>query len=135
MIRYLAKQEIKEINRRMTLEFGGHFSSYNDNLLNPNALEYLLEAPDCKVFGVERYPDVFLKAAVYSYYIIKDHIFIDGNKRTGIESAFLFLKNNGYRAKESLTNEKIVNFALSIEKDEIDINEIAEFLSQYFIKV
>lgn len=39
--------------------------------------------------------DIFQMAATYSYQIIKNHPFIDGNKRTGILSAITFLERNG----------------------------------------
>ena len=58
MIRYLTRQEIIEINRRMTLEFGGYFSLYNDNLANENSLEFVLDAPFTEVFGHKRYPEI-----------------------------------------------------------------------------
>ncbi|MBS3761709.1 MAG: type II toxin-antitoxin system death-on-curing family toxin, partial [Planctomycetes bacterium] len=34
-------------------------------------------------------------AAAYLYYIVQDHPFVDGNKRTGLASALVFLKMNG----------------------------------------
>lgn len=38
--------------------------------------------------------------------IISNHVFQDGNKRTGLEAALLFLKINGWR----LIDNDIVNF-------------------------
>ena len=35
-------------------------------------------------------------AAVYFFHIIKNHPFIDGNKRTGLLTALKFLAQNGY---------------------------------------
>ncbi|NQS99272.1 MAG: type II toxin-antitoxin system death-on-curing family toxin [candidate division Zixibacteria bacterium] len=133
-MRYLTRQEIIEINRRMTLEFGGHFSFSNNNIQNLNSFEYVLEAPKLVLFKAEAYPAIFQKAAVYCFFIIKDHIFNDGNKRTGIESAFLFLEYNGYATKESLTKERIINLALSVEDGKLVVDEIAVFLSQHFEK-
>ena len=47
------------------------------------------------VFGVERFPDVFQKAAAYCFFIVKNHPFIDGNKRTGFLAGLMFLIANG----------------------------------------
>ena|SRR4030067_1792429 len=134
MIRYLSRRDIVEINRRMTLEFGGLFTPENDNLCNPNSLNYILTAPSMRIFDREIYPDIFQKAAVYCFYIIKDHIFNDGNKRTGLESAFLFLAINQYVPKPSLNNDLIVKLALSIKSGDYQIDQIAEFFSEHFEK-
>lgn len=45
--------------------------------------------------GKELYPDVFLKAAALLDSLINNHPFVDGNKRTGITAAALFLQANG----------------------------------------
>ena len=134
MMRYLDRQEIIEINRRMTLEFGGLFSQHCDNIQNANSFEYLLQAPKLTAHVKEIYPSVFLKAAVYCYIIIKDHIFYDGNKRTGVESSFLFLEINGYSPKADLSPDKIINLALSVEKGDMNIEKIALFFEEYFDK-
>lgn len=44
--------------------------------------------------GQELYPNAEEKAAHLLYFIIKDHPFTDGNKRTGAFLFLLFLKNN-----------------------------------------
>ncbi|MGB6219487.1 type II toxin-antitoxin system death-on-curing family toxin [Haloferula sp.] len=42
-------------------------------------------------------PSVFAIAASYAFGIVKNHPFIDGNKRTGFMAAYTFLGVNGYR--------------------------------------
>ena len=39
------------------------------------------------------------KAARYAYGIIKNHPFVDGNKRTATAAMSAFLRTNGYRFK------------------------------------
>ena len=41
------------------------------------------------------------KAAHLFYYIIKDHSFPDGNKRSGVVMAYLFLLVNGYEVSDA----------------------------------
>jgi death-on-curing protein len=38
--------------------------------------------------------DIFEMAAAYLYYIVRDHPFVDGNKRTGAVTALVFLEIN-----------------------------------------
>jgi death-on-curing protein len=83
MIKYLNRREILEINRRMTLEFGGYFSFSNDNIANSGSFEFLLEAPEMSIDGQEIYAGIFEKAAIYCFLIIKDHIFFRWQQANG----------------------------------------------------
>ncbi|RMD91183.1 MAG: type II toxin-antitoxin system death-on-curing family toxin [Calditrichaeota bacterium] len=131
---YLSKRDIKFINKEMTLRFGGLFISANDNVKNENSLNYLVDAVKVSDYGQELYETVFEKAAAYLFYIIKDHIFHDGNKRTGIESAFLFLEKNGFSIKEDLEPLEIVEVAEKVASGEFQLPEIAVWLQKNSIK-
>lgn len=98
-----------------------------------NAILSLESLPKQAVFGQELYPTLFLKAAVYARNMIMSHPFIDGNKRTGMTLASVFLENNGYKvkAKEAV----IEKFALKIVKEKLDLEEIAKFLKQHSWKI
>lgn len=121
---YLSKEDILFINKEMILQFGGLFIS-GDNIANVNSLEYVLEAVKTKIFTRDLFPTIFDKAAAYAFYIIKDHIFHDGNKRTGMEAAFAFLERNGIFLEDSLSWEEIVSFAISIEEGKAALKEIS----------
>ena len=41
-------------------------------------------------------PSVFDLAAAYAYGIVRNHPFVDGNKRTGFLAAYVFLDMNGW---------------------------------------
>lgn len=86
-------------------------------------------SPRQHVFGKELYPTVFLKAALYAKEIITVHPFLDGNKRTGMGAASIFLENNGYKiiAKEG----EIEKFALGIVGKKLDLKKIAAWLKKH----
>jgi death-on-curing protein len=44
--------------------------------------------------GQELHPSVFDKAAAYLFHICSNHPFVDGNKRTALASALVFLELN-----------------------------------------
>ena len=67
------------------------------DFLHEENLDYVLEAVQADLFGEPMYPTMPDKAAVYCFSVIGNHIFTDGNKRTGLESALAFLKLNGMR--------------------------------------
>ena len=93
---YLTRKDIPIINEMTIQQHGGQYLP-PENLLNPDRLEYVQEAVSAVMFGEELYPTLADKAAVYLHAIVSGHVFQDGNKRTGYESAQLFLKLNGYK--------------------------------------
>ena len=102
---YLQKGDIVLINKLTVERHGGNFVPPL-NLLNESPLDYLIEAVEGKIFGQQMYPTIHDKAAFYMFSIISNHVFQDGNKRTGLEAALLFMKLNGYQLKEDLINVK-----------------------------
>ena len=70
-------------NHRVVLETTGSFFP-PDNLINPGSLDWVLNAIQHPIFGIDPYPGLISKAALLAWTIINDHIFYDGNKRTGM---------------------------------------------------
>ncbi len=58
-------------------------------------------------------PDVIELAAAYTAGIIRNHPFVDGNKRTGFVVGVLFLEMNGYRliASEEDATQAVLSLA------------------------
>jgi death-on-curing protein len=67
-------------------------------------------------------------AAAYLFHIVKNHPFIDGNKRTGAVSALVFLATNGILVKSDQREfEKLV---LNIVDNKVGKDEAANFLRE-----
>lgn len=82
-------------------------------------LESAVMRPKATFGGEELYSDVFSKAAALMHSLIRNHPFVDGNKRTGIAAAGLFLAQNGVQ----LTGKKRIPNRLP---DYIGIGDDAE---------
>lgn len=104
----LTKDDFFYLNSRTIEAHGGNFVPPN-NLLNESSLDYLIEAVDSVIFGQAAYPDIYSKAALYLYNTISNHIFQDGNKRTGLAAMQLFLDINGFQISQKL-NKGAENF-------------------------
>lgn len=87
---YLTEAEVVELHDRVIGRIGGM-----PGLRDPAALASCVAQPKTAVFGEERFPTVFDKAAAYCYFIVRMHPFFDGNKRTGLLAAITFLIDNG----------------------------------------
>ncbi len=72
------------------------------------------------------HPDLFELAASYAYGIVKNHPFLDGNKRAGFMSAYVFLGANGQLL--DATEEKAVLFTVGLASGEISEEEYAAWL-------
>ena len=144
-MKYLEKGDILLINRMTINRHGGNFVP-PFNLLNNDSLEYLIEAVRAKMFEQEIYPEIHDKAAVYMFNIISNHVFQDGNKRTGLEAALLFLKLNKCSLQEELakikledkiipktgdtSNEILYNFTIEIASGKLTLEECRNWFKE-----
>ena len=127
---YLPRDKIISINKDLVLSYGGIYYEGVKNIKNDNSFEFLLSAPNQNIFGIERYPNIFDKAATYAFYIIKDHIFCDGNKRTAMMAAFTFLDKNGIEISGMINTKRIVNYAEKIAGCKPKIGQISRWLKR-----
>ena len=115
-VKYLSADEIISRNREIILKTGG-FKDAAGILANSNSLNYLVKiVKDNRI-----YPSVQEKAAAYAFNIITRHIFVDGCKRTGMSCSILFLELNDCYLLDSISDDDIVNIALGIANNEMDI--------------
>ena len=72
-------------------------------------------------------PTVFELAAAYCAGVVRNHPFIDGNKRTGLMAAYTFLRLNGYRLMAS--EPEAVVMIRDLAAGEIDEGALAEWIA------
>jgi death-on-curing protein len=125
-MRFLTKIQIIRLNKATIDEHGGNFMPPS-NLLHEENLDYLIEAVEAEMFGEPLYPKITDKAAVYCYNIICNHIFTDGNKRTGLASALIFLNLNGFDIAKNIDNQTLTNFIIKIASGESSLDECREW--------
>ena len=70
--------------------------------------------------------DVFILASVLGAGIVKNHPFLDGNKRTGFLAAALFLESNGESFQS--TEENVVLKTLALAAGAVSEADYAEWL-------
>lgn len=118
---YFDIEEILFLHFKIIEDFGG-----SHGIRDEGRIESVVAAPKQEVFGEELYPSVYEKAAVYMRSIIGDHAFVDGNKRTGVTVATIFLKRNG--RKLTATRKGLEDFAVEVAVKHLDIPFIAAWL-------
>ena len=78
-------------------------------------------------------PDIFDLAAAYLFGVLKNHPFVDGNKRTGLAAADLFLYFNGFSLEA--VQEDIIQLVLMVSTSEIDEAGAAAFLRDHTVAI
>lgn len=118
-IRYLSLAEVLELHRRVVAESGG-----SAGLRDLGALEGALAQARQSFGGEDLYPSLAEKAVALGFALIRNHPFVDGNKRVGHAALEVFLVLNRYELHSTVDEaERIV---LGVAAGEIDR---AEFLS------
>ena len=121
---YLTAEQILFLHARLIEETGGEHGIRDLNLLLS-----ALGRPQASFDGNDLYPDIFTKAGALMDSLIRNHPFLDGNKRTGIASAGLFLVLNGFHL--TMTNFEMESFTLSVAQSQQTIEETANWLKNH----
>jgi death-on-curing protein len=87
---HLTVEIVREIHAEALKRFGGLDGVRDENLLASAVL-----APQSTFGGQSPYGDVIEIAAAYLFYLCRNHPFLDGNKRTAMMAAIVFLRVNG----------------------------------------
>ena len=103
---WVTEEDCLSFHDKLLARFGGG-SGVRDKGLLPSAL-----ARPQHLFAYEK-PSLFDLAAAYAHGIIKNHPFIDGNKRSGFLAAALFLEANGIRFNGDEHDSVIQTLALA----------------------
>jgi death on curing protein len=127
---YLTKAEIVAINHNQIELFGGNFVPPR-NFLHEENLDYLVEAVEVEMFGAPLYPDIHQKAGLYMFSIVCNHIFQDGNKRTGLQAATIFLLLNNYGFASFVTDDVLTNFTLSVASGEQTLEQVQAWFGEH----
>ena len=125
-MRYLILSEVLEVHRQVMAQSGGA-----EGLMHLPALESALAQPQMTFGGEELYPTLVDKAAALGYALIKNHPFLDGNKRTGHAAMEVFLVLNGYEIRATVDEQEHV--ILQVAASEIDREEFTTWLRAHVV--
>jgi death on curing protein len=116
---WLDEEIILAIQGKLLARFGGL-----EGLRDKGLLESALSRPS-QLFHDES-PAPFDLAATYAHGIVKNHPFLDGNKRAGFMAAYIFLRANGLRL--TAPEEQAVLQTLALAAGELDAAGYAAWL-------
>jgi death-on-curing protein len=118
-MKWLNLQDLELIHMQIIDVSGGSHGTRDSGRLK-SALASMQQS----AFGQDLYPTVFDKAAVLARGVISDHPFIDGNKRTGMMSAIVFLNLNKVDTV-GIKDKELEDFAVKIAVEKLDVKAIS----------
>ena len=123
MTSYLTSEQVLFIHNRLIKLTGGEH-----DVRDLSMLLSALGRPQATFDNSELYPDLFTKAAALMDSLIRNHPFLDGNKRCAITAVGLFLVMNGYTL--NVDNEEIVRFTLACAQSLVTFGDIQKWITQ-----
>lgn len=119
--RPITREEALAIHTAVINKFGGL-----DGVRDEGLLESALAQPFQSFAGIELYPDVEAKACRYAYGIIKNHPFVDGNKRTATALMGVYLRMCGLDFRPG--HAELLAAMLKIADGSWDFDELVEWV-------
>lgn len=120
MIR-LSKSQILLIHDQLISETGG-----SSGLRDEGMLDSALNAPFQTFGGEEVYPSLQQKAARLCFGLVKNHPFVDGNKRIGAHAMLVFLALNGIELQH--TQSELSDVILQLAAGEIEATDLLRWI-------
>lgn len=120
--RWLLEAVVRAVHAEQLAAHGG-----GDGVRDPGLLASALARP--RHLAEYGQPDAFALAAAYACGIIRNHPFVDGNKRTGFLAAYVFLDLNGW---ELVAAEiEVAAVVLALAAGEMDEAAFAAWLGHH----
>jgi len=108
---FLSEEAVLLIHRAQIVEWGGA-----QGVRDPGLLASALAQPRATFDAVYLHKTIHEMAAAYLFHIVQNHPFVDGNKRTGLTAALVFLDLNGVAVEHEETGLYSLTMAVAAGK-------------------
>ena len=120
-MKVLTKRQILLLHRQLIEQTDGSGGIRDDGLLDS-----ALSAPFQSCDNTDVYPSLQQKAARLCFGLVKNHPFVDGNKRIGAHAMLVFLAVNGVEL--TYTQTQLSDIILQVAADEKDYPDLLDWL-------
>jgi death-on-curing protein len=121
---FLTLEEVVEIHRDQIERYGGH-----QGILDVGLLQSAIAAPQAGLRGAYLHGDLSEMAAAYLLHPVRNHPFVDGNKRVGAAAALVFLILNGVAINPP--EDELVDVVLQVAQGRMQKGEVATFFRRH----
>jgi death-on-curing protein len=120
---FLTVEDVLALHADQIRLFGG-----SEGIRDGGALDSAVAMPEATFDGHYLHEDVFQMAAAYAFHIAEDQPFVDGNKRTGLNAAIVFLDLNGWLVLDP--GELLAEAMLELASRSLDKRGLAHLLRE-----
>lgn len=120
----LTKNQILMLHRELIRETGG-----SDGPRDGGLLDSALNAPFQSFDGTDTFPSVQQKGARLGFGLIRNHAFIDGNKRIGAHAMLVFLSLNGIDL--DYTQDELSDMILKVASGELSFEDMVRWIIKH----
>lgn len=119
--KFIPLEIVIKIHNDQIKEYGGC-----DGIRDQGLLESALAQPEATFDGQLLHPNLAAQAAAYLFSLVKNHPFIDGNKRTAFEVMVTFLRVNAHTL--TLSQDEAYQLVIDIAESKLDKKAITAYL-------
>ena len=123
-VSFLTLDEALAIHAHQIARYGGPLG-----LRDRGLLESALAMPETTFAGEYLHPSLPEQAAAYLFHLVKNHPFVDGNKRVGLACSLAFLRLNGLRIRA--TDDELVDLVMGVAGGRRSKADVAVFLREH----
>ena len=120
----LTTNQIMILHHKLITKTGGL-----DGLRDESLLDSALNAPFQSFDGVDTYPSVQQKGARLGFGLIRNHAFIDGNKRIGAHAMLVFLSLNGIDL--DYTQDELSDMVLKVSSGDLIFEDMVKWIMRH----
>jgi death-on-curing protein len=117
--RFLTLDEVLDLHADQIRRYGG-----SPGVRDRGLLESALAMQSQSFGGQYVHPDLPAMAAAYLYHLVRNHPFVDGNKRIGAIAADVFLLLNGLEL--TLTPDELVDTVLDVATGRLNKDDLGD---------
>jgi death-on-curing protein len=126
-MRYLALGEVLDLYQRVMAQSGG-----SAGILDQAALESALAQPQKTFDGRDLYPTVAAKCAALGFSLVRNHPFVDGNKRIGHAAMEVMLMLNGFELEADVDEQE--RAMLAVAAGTLDRDAFTEWVTAHVVR-
>jgi len=124
---FLTVEQVLRLHQRLVERYGG-----DPGILSLDLLESAVTMPMATFGGHFLHEGLAAMAAAYLFHICKNHPFADGNKRTALAAAELFVLANGKRVRA--TNRELERLTRRVAAGALPKGEVVRFFEERIVE-
>ena len=126
-MKILTKEHILTLHKALIEEYGG-----TSELRDEGLLDSAIGTPFQTFGGADLYPTIVDKACRLGYGLIKNHPFVDGNKRIGTHAMLVLLEINNVSIEYE--DDELIETILGVAAGAVSADELIAWIVKHIIE-